>query len=264
MADNHISSVMNPRVKRIVRLRAHRKRADGGWTIVEGKREIARAIEAGIEFKEFYVCRDLTGGDFSEGYYTSLKAPVYETTKPVFKKIAYGSRMEGILGLCAPNPMSFSDFPDKADPVILIVESVEKPGNLGAMLRTCDGAGIDGVIICDARTDIYNPNVIRASLGTVFSLPVVVSPGTEALAFCRKRGLKICAATPTGATVYSNIKFNNGIALVVGSEDNGLSELWTASADIRVKIPMRGRADSLNVSASAAILLYEIIRQRST
>ena len=263
MTMNRITSVTNPRVKGVVRLRDRKARAQDGWTIVEGRREMARAMEAKLAFKEIYVCRELLGSNGPQVNYGSLKIPVYETTKPVFLKMAYGDRAEGVLGLCAPPCMSLNDFPDNEHRLILIVEAVEKPGNLGAILRTCDGAGVDGVIICDGGTDIYNPNVIRASLGTVFSVPVAAAANEEALAYCREKGLKICAAAPGAAAIYSKTKLNQALAVVVGSEEKGLSDFWTGRADIKVSIPMRGRADSLNVAASTAILLYEIIRQRS-
>lgn len=145
----------------------------------------------------------------------------------------------------------------------VIVESVEKPGNLGAIVRTCDGAGVDGLIICDGQTDIYNPNVIRASLGTIFSVKVAVSTNKETLDFLKSKNVTVCAAIPQAKAVYTEEKFANAIAVVVGSEQNGLTKFWTQHADLKVKIPMRGSADSLNVSATTAILLYEIIRQKS-
>ena len=260
---NRITSVTNPRVKEVGRLRDRKARAQGGVTIVEGVREIAQAMEAKLAFKEIYVCRELLGSSGQDINYTSLKIPVYETTKPVFLKMSYGNRAEGVLGLCIPPSASFNDFSGKEGLLILIVEAVEKPGNLGAILRTCDGAGVDGVIICDGRTDIFNPNVIRASLGTVFSVPVVTATNKEALAYCREKGLKICATAPGAAAIYSKTKLNQAMAVVVGSEEKGLSDFWNGHADIKVRIPMRGRADSLNVAASTAILLYEIIRQRT-
>lgn len=263
MTTSRITSVTNPRVKRIVRLRDRKVRARDGLTIVEGKREMARALEAKLAFKEIYVCRELLNLNGADIDYASLNVPVHETTKPVYMKMSYGDRAEGILGLCSPPSVSLDDLPDHKQPLILIVEAVEKPGNLGAILRTCDGAGVDGVIICDGGTDIYNPNVIRASLGTVFSVPVAAATNQEALAYCRDKGLKICAATPGAAAVYSKTKFDQAIAVVVGSEEKGLSDFWNSRADIKVSIPMRGRADSLNVAASTAILLYEIIRQRT-
>ena len=154
------------------------------------------------------------------------------------------------------------DFSSKGS-LFVIVECIEKPGNLGAILRTCDGAGIDGVIICDGKTDIYNPNVIRASLGTIFSIKIVVSSNEEALKFLKTKNIKVCATLPLAKKVYTKEDLVNPLAIVVGSEQNGLTDFWVKHADLKVKIPMRGQADSLNVSASTAILLYEIIRQKS-
>jgi len=264
MPSTKITSLSNPRVKHVVGLRNRKPRTESGLTLVEGQREIARALEAGVTFKEFYICCEWV--DHSETLikqFASLKVPVYETTEAVFSKLSYGDRGEGVLAVCAPQPLSFKDFPSKARSLFVIVESVEKPGNLGAILRTCDGAGVDGVIICDGKTDIYNPNVIRASLGTVFSVKVVVSSNEEAMAFLRSKDIAVCATLPRAKTVYTKAKLTGALAVVVGSEQSGLTDFWVEHADCKVNIPMRGQADSLNVSASTAILLYETIRQRS-
>ncbi len=240
---------------------------EDGLTIVEGVREIARALEGGVTFHVLYICRESIGNsEVASALIKELdahKIPVYETTQSVFSKISYGDRSEGVLAICAPKPRLFKDLSLKPSPLFAIVESVEKPGNLGAILRTCDGAGVDGVIVCDERTDMYNPNVIRASLGTVFSINVVVSSNEEAFEFLKSKSIKICATLPRAETVYTKTDLTGALAVVVGSEQSGLTDFWVQHADLTVKIPMQGRADSLNVSASAAILLYETIRQRS-
>jgi TrmH family RNA methyltransferase len=267
MPHDKITSLTNLKIKHVVQLRNRKQRVEDGLTIVEGARELARAFEGGVTFHELYVCRELIGD--SEAVHTfiqelhSYKIPVYETTPTVFAKISYGDRSEGLLAVCAPKLFSFQDLFWKTSPLLVIVERVEKPGNLGAILRTCDAAGVDGVVICDGRTDIYNPNVIRASLGTVFSVKTVVSSNAEAVAFLRSKNIKICATSPQAKTVYVKEKLTDALAIVVGSEQDGLTDFWTQHADLKVKIPMHGQADSLNVSASTAILLYETIRQRS-
>ena len=267
MPCDKITSLTNSRIKRVVQLRARTQRTHEGLTIVEGAREIARALEAGVFFKELYVCPERLERSKEAGRLIKKPAlrdiPVYETTQSVFSKISYGDRAEGVLAVCAPRPMTFKDFSSGEHPLFVVVEGVEKPGNLGAILRTCDGAGIDGVIVCDGKTDIYNPNVIRASLGTVFSVKTVVSSNAEAHGFLRSKGITICATLPLAKTVYTKAKFTGALAVVVGSEQSGLSDFWPEHADLTVRIPMRGSADSLNVSVCAAILLYEAIRQRS-
>jgi len=270
MQQKKITSLANFRVKNIVQLRNRKHRRGTDATIVEGGREIIRALDSGVVFREVYICSELIKRAEVFGIiatlikkFSSQQVPVYETTKSVFSKISYGDRAEGVLAVCAPQPLSLKDLCLKRHPLIVIVESVEKPGNLGAILRTCDGAGVDGIIICDGKTDIYNPNVIRASLGTVFSLRVVGSSNEEAFQFLRSKNIQICATSPTAKTVYTKTEFSGSLAVVVGSEQNGLTDFWLRHADFKVRIPMRGSADSLNVSASTAILLYEIVRQKS-
>jgi len=257
-----ITSLTNPHIKHVVQLRNQKQRTKDGVTIVEGRSEVIRALEAGIIFEELYIDRELLTGELMKRL-VALKVPVYEPTKAVFSKISYGDRNDGILAICAPKVLSFKDFSSKEPALFVIAEGVEKPGNLGAILRTCDGAGVDGVIVCDGKTDIYNPNVIRASLGTVFSVKVVVSSNEEALAFLRSRHIKVCSTLLRAKTVYTETKLTDALAIVVGSEQGGLTGFWARHADLKVKIPMHGYADSLNVSVSTAILLYEAIRQRS-
>ncbi len=242
---------------------------------MEGNREITRALEAGVEFREVYVCqksrkktdipatssRDVADLNFEK--FTDSKISVYEVNEAIFSKISYGNRTEGVLAVCSPSLTNLYDLPSKKSPFFVVIEGVEKPGNLGAILRTCDGAGVDGVIICDGKTDIYNPNVIRSSLGAVFSLNVIVASGEDAVQFLRKEKINIYAALPGTKSIYTNPDLRKGTAVVVGSEQKGLTAFWSQHADCKVRIPMKGRVDSLNVSAATAILLYEVIRQRS-
>lgn len=266
MPRDKIISLANPRVKEVVRLRDGGHRKDSGVTIVDGSREILRALGAGIKFKEFYLCPELIGsGEEEKQLKTKLSAasvPAWEVTKSVFAKIAYGDRQEGVLGICETPRRALADFRLKDNALVVVIEHVEKPGNLGAVLRTCDGAGVDGVLVCDGRTDLYNPNVIRASVGTIFTVNTVQCPSDEALRFLKDKGMKICAASPRAQTFYTQMDLTGAVALVLGSEQEGLSDFWDKNADGRVKIPMRGAADSLNVSTSAAILIYEAVRQR--
>lgn len=266
MPRDKITSLANPHVKELVRLRTARQRKSSGLTIVDGPREVLRALESGIKFQEFYVCPELFGsGEEEKQLETKLsgvKVPVYEVTKPVFAKIAYGDREEGVLGICQTPRRSLADFQLGADPLVVVIERVEKPGNLGAILRTCDAAGVDGVFVCDSKTDLYNPNVIRASVGTIFTVNTVVCSSDEALRFLKNQRVKVYAASPQAQTVYIQMDLTGAVAFVLGGEQEGLSDFWEKNADARVKIPMHGRADSLNVSTSAAILIYEALRQR--
>jgi len=265
MQSNNITSLTNARVKEVVALRNRKHRDRSGYTIVEGEREILRAHQADVEFGALYICRELLkSSNENEKVIGKCLCPVYETTKAVFLKMSYGDRAEGILAVCTPKLSDLQNLKPKPNPLYLVVERVEKPGNLGAILRTCDGAGVDGVIICDGKTDIFNPNVIRASLGTVFSLKVVVSSNEDAYQFFQSRKVKIYATLPQAKTIYTKEKLTKPLAFVVGCEQDGLSDFWIAHADCKIKIPMHGRADSLNVSASTAVLLYEIVRQRSS
>ncbi|OGX40898.1 MAG: hypothetical protein A3G91_00780 [Omnitrophica WOR_2 bacterium RIFCSPLOWO2_12_FULL_50_9] len=276
MPFSRITSLTNPKIKKAVRLRASKERQAQGVTIVEGDKEISRALEGKVFFQEVYVCTELFAGT-GEACLAGREAAsrrllldrlaasqisIYETTKAVFSKIAYGDRQEGILAVCKTPRYSLADMRFKGIPLLVVVEGVEKPGNLGAILRTCDGAGVNGMIVCDPKTDLYNPNVIRASLGTIFSVPTIVSSSAEAFDFLKSKGVMVCAASPQAQDVYTRVSLKGPLAVVVGSEDEGLSDFWMKNYDLQVKIPMRGCADSLNVSASAAILIYEAIRQR--
>ena len=273
MPRDKIISLTNPRVKELVRLRTAGHRKSSGVTIVDGAREVLRALGSGVKFREFYVCPELVGnGEEEKQVKAKLSAAnvlVLEVTRSVFTKIAYGDRQEGVLGICETPKRSLADFHLKSDPclsgrqaLVVIVERVEKPGNLGAILRTCDAAGVDGVLVCDSKTDLYNPNVIRASVGTIFTVNTVLCSAEEASCFLKNKGIKIYAASPGAHTIYTRMDLTGPVAFVLGGEQEGLSDFWEKNADARVKIPMRGAADSLNVSTSAAILIYEAIRQR--
>ncbi len=267
-ADKNITSFSNPRIKNILRLRA--KKTDGPDTaiIVEGVREVLRAKESGIIFQEIYFCPDFCRDPSIKGVIEEVQGKnpdvqVFEAAKEISKKISFGQREEGILVLCQRPQKNFNDFKFKKAPFMVVVERVEKPGNLGALLRSCDGAGVDGVIVCDNQTDVYNPNVVRASVGTIFSTCVVESSKEEALSFLKENHIDIFSATPGAKKFYTQADFTKAVACVVGSEEAGLSDFWLKNSNEQIKIPMQGKADSLNVSATAAILLYEVLRQRN-
>lgn len=255
-----ITSVQNERVKRIIRLqrKASVRRAEG-LTVIEGAREVSRAIENGWRPVEIWFCPEL--GERQPRTNANEREWV-ECSRSVFEKISYREGPDGVLavGPLVGRTLAELDLPE--NPLILVAEGLEKPGNLGALLRTADGAGVDAVIVCDSATDLNNPNVIRASIGTLFYLPVAESTSDEAVAFLKKKGLKILSAVPDAEAVYTEIDLNGPLAIVVGAEDRGLSAGWKTVSDLNVRIPMLGKNDSLNVSVSAAILLYEAVRQR--
>jgi TrmH family RNA methyltransferase len=259
-----LTSPQNPGIKRVARLRMKKSRDAKNLTIVEGVREVRQALAAGLRFSCAYVC--------SEGTYhcppeivTELEAgrvKVFDTSCSVYGKLSYGDRTEGVLALVEPTELKLTDLKLGDAPLVVVLESVEKPGNLGAVLRTCDGAGVDALIVCDERTDIHNPNVVRASLGTIFSVPTVSCSNREAVEFLKSRRIRTFAAVVQAQEFYYDKDLRAGCAIVLGSEQDGLSEFWQRNADEKVRIPMLGKADSLNVSVSAAVMIYEAVRQR--
>lgn len=264
---SNIVSLTNPRIKKIVQLRNRKARQEMGLTIVEGVREVERAIDCKADIKELYRCSEILKkmGSLELGKKIgSLEVPKFELSNSVFSKACYGDRNEGVIALISIPDTSLENIKFKKDPkpLLVVVESVEKPGNLGAILRTCDGAGVDGVIVCDERTDVYNPNVIRASLGTIFSNQVGVEVNAEVLEYLRSKKIKICVTTPSAKKAYTDADLSGPVAIFLGSEQQGLSEFWINNADEKINIPMNGIADSLNVSASTAIVVYEALRQR--
>lgn len=261
-----ISSLQNPQVKKILQLSSKaRERSRENLFIIEGAREISRANECGYIFESCYYCTQLLT-NHSENILKSLDKSVrlIEVSPQVYSKISYRENIDGLIITAFMRNLSLDDLHLKEFPLILVLESVEKPGNLGAALRTADAAGLDAVIICDPRTDIYNPNVVRSSLGCLFSQRVVVCESAEAIKFLKKCRIKIFAAALQDSTVYHQEDFTGGTAFVMGSEADGLSEIWRKESDRIIKIPMAGIADSLNVSVSAAVLIFEAVRQRNT
>ena len=188
---------------------------------------------------------------------------IFEITKEVYESVAYRGTTEGVVCAARPKTHVIDDLNLSENPLILVIEGVEKPGNLGAMLRTCDATAIDAVIVCDTKTDIYNPNVIRSSIGTLFTNQIAIAPITEVVRYLKKNSIKTYAADPLGAEYYYQKDLSKPVAFVVGDEATGLSGQWMTEADERIRIPMQGRIDSLNVSVSAAVLLYEALRQRT-
>ena len=260
-----ITSTANPRVKAVAGLRDRRDRERTGRTIVDGAREVRRAIESGAVFDEAFVCVPLLQGPDARAALDRLaQAGVrISTTNPtVFEKLAFGERAEGLVAVVRVPSLALDDLHLPADPLVVVLEGVEKPGNLGAVLRSADGAGADALIVADARTDPFNPNVIRASAGTVFAVALAVAPAAAVITWLREREIRIVATRVDAPAAYADADLRGPLAIALGSETDGLSEQWAGAGIESVSLPMLGIADSLNVSVTAAVLLYEARRQR--
>ncbi|GAB96697.1 TrmH family RNA methyltransferase [Kineosphaera limosa] len=264
MADLHITSAANPRVKTLVGLRRRRARSDAGLTLVEGLEETLLATTAGARLRELYYCPELFGAGAHE-LVPQLRegvGHVVRLSRPVFEKVAYREGPDGILAVADSVAADLAALRLPQSPLLLLAEAVEKPGNLGAMLRTADGAGVDAVLAADPVTDWSNPNLVRASKGTVFSVPVAADSTQAVLAWLAEHGIALVATTPDTDLHYADVDYTGPVAIAVGAEKTGLTDAALAAATYRVRIPMAGRADSLNVATSAAIVAYEAVRQR--
>jgi len=261
-----IVSPANPRVKAAVKLRQRSHRDETGLMLIEGYREILRALQNNHPLTELFYCRELFLGKNEDSILERCRAagiPLRECAESVFAKLAYRDRPEGLLAVAPQLRRSLQDLSLPVRPLLVVVESIEKPGNLGTILRSADAAGADAVIVCDRCTDINNPNVVRASLGVLFAIPVAEASTAETVSWLQERKIQMFAASPHADTLYTHANFTLPTAIVLGSEQYGLSEAWMRAATLRIKIPMLGQSDSLNVAAAATILLYEAVRQRS-
>jgi RNA methyltransferase, TrmH family len=262
-----ITSLQNLRVKDAVRLRDARHRAKQGRLLIDGVRELGRAITAGVRIVEVFVCQSLAASAECRELLARLPAAggeVLAVSEVVMEKLAFGSRSEGVLAVAETPRHALDDLPLRAaDLLVGVLEGVEKPGNVGAVARSADGAGLSALVVADGGTDLYNPNAIRASLGTLFTLPICTATSAAAVHALRERQIHIVAARVDGSIPYTEVDYCRPTAIVLGSEAAGLSALWSAADITAVRLPMLGMADSLNVSAAAAILFYEARRQRS-
>jgi TrmH family RNA methyltransferase len=260
-----LTSTANPRVKAVAGLRDRRDRDRTGRTIVDGAREVRRAIESGAVIDEAFVCVPLLQGPDARAALdrlTEAGVRITTTNPTVFEKLAFGERAEGLVAVVRVPSLALDDLHLPADPLVVVLEGVEKPGNLGAVLRSADGAGADALIVADARTDPFNPNVIRASAGTVFGVPLAVAPADAVIAWLRERAIRIVATRVEAPAAYADADLRGPLAIALGSETDGLTERWAGAGIETVSLPMLGIADSLNVSVTAAVLLYEARRQR--
>jgi len=256
-----IISLQNIKIKDIMRLSRSNERKEKELTVIEGYREISMAFNAGFQIMEIYYSTEVNLHPQAFSIIDNIPNK-FEVSRKVFEKIAYREHSDGLIAIAKPKYLSLDNLKLSDDPIILILEAVEKPGNLGAILRTTDAAGIDAVIICDPQTDLFNPNVIRSSLGCIFTNQVVACSNTDTLDFLIKRKIKSYAASLNTTYFYQNTDFTIPCAIIMGSESNGLTDFWLNNADQRIKIPMMGKVDSLNVSVSSAILVFEAKRQR--
>ncbi len=263
----HITSTSNPVIKDLVKLAKRSKRNTDDRFIIEGYRPVVRALETGFKLQELYFCPEwfLGKNEFSV-VETAEKsgAVITQLSKAAFAKIAYRDRPEGIIGVGKQWHTSLKDLNLSKTPFIIIVESIEKPGNLGTILRSADATGAEAVIVCDPVTDIFNPNVVRSSTGVLFRMQIAVANVNDVLRFCAERSIKTLAATPHTSHNYTQADMKQPLAIVMGSEQFGLSDRLMDACDIQVAIPMLGLADSLNVSAATVVLAYEVVRQRNS
>ncbi|MCE2789320.1 MAG: RNA methyltransferase [Saprospiraceae bacterium] len=264
-----LSSPSNPAVKRVVQLMEKaRTRREEGLFVAEGRREVRLALESGYQIHSLFFCPGVVAystllTELGDGL---LQAMVYEVTTPLYEKMAYRESTEGVIAVLRirSHTLESIHLPEK-DPFILVAQAPEKPGNLGALLRSADAAGVDAVLIADPHTDLYNPNIIRSSVGGVFTNNIAMGSSADIIEYLRKKGISlVCAVLAEDTVSCFDASLSGPVAIVVGTESTGLTREWHLAADQKVKIPMAGKLDSINLSASAAILLFETVRQRKS
>ena len=260
-----ITSLQNPLIKNVLLLEEKsRERKKQDLFIIEGLREFHLAVSGGFSIQSVFYCPELLPPEeVKKTLGAFLNSGVFEVSLQVYNRMAYRNDVEGIIALARPRQYGLPDLNLFANPLILILEAVEKPGNLGAVLRTADAANLDAVIICDPLSDVYNPNAVRSSIGCIFTVPIAVSSAEETLAWLRSKSITSYATSPDAGLFYHTCDFRGPTAFVMGTESTGLSEHWLTRADHVVKIPMSGKIDSMNVSVSAAIVVFEARRQRN-
>lgn len=260
-----IHSLKNPRVQRAVKLRDRHGRQQQGRLIIDGVRELALALRAGIEPVEVFVSPSQLRSDAARQLMRQLAdrgVDVLDVTPAVMEKLQFGSRGEGLVAVARTPEKTLEQLSLQASPLIVVLERIEKPGNVGAVIRTADGAGVDAVVICDGGTDLYNPNAIRSSQGTVFAMPVATATTEEAIRWLAQVPARVLAARVQAPINYADADYTGAVAIVLGNEATGLSDAWSPEKVTAIRLPMHGTADSLNVSAAAAVLVYEAQRQR--
>lgn len=268
-----ITSAQNQKIKDLLALQDKSKeRRKKGLFVVEGRRELLHCIEAGYEPFTLFFCPDIISREDRQEIESAVmndhdckRLPsVIEIPQHLYDKVAYRGVTEGVIAELYCKDMSLDSLKVKENPLVVVLEAVEKPGNLGAILRSADAAGADAVIVCDPLTDMYNPNLIRSSIGAIFTVPVAVSTSEDTIKWLKDNNIKIYTAQLQDSEWYYDTDMKGGSAIVMGTEATGLTDVWRKAADAHIKIPMLGRLDSLNVSVSAAILLFEAVRQRNS
>lgn len=261
-----ITSAQNPKIKTLLELQEKSKaRRREGLFVVEGQRELEHCISVGYNIHTVFICKEITG---EKGFDEICRivgngCHLIEIPKAIYEKVAYRGSTEGVIAELYCKEHGLEDLNLKENPVVVVLEAVEKPGNLGAVLRSADAAGVDAVIVCDPLTDLYNPNLIRSSIGGIFTVPTAVATSEEAIKWLKAKNIKIYTAQLQDSEWYYDTDMTKGTAIIMGTEATGLTDIWREAADAHIKIPMLGRLDSLNVSVSAAILMYEAVRQRN-
>ena len=263
-----ITSAQNPKIKDFLALQEKsRLRREKGLFVVEGRRELLHCLEAGFSPRTIFVCEEILGAGEMEAVLGAAGegCTVFSVSANVYDRMAYRSGTEGVTAIMQARNLRLEQLRFRnEEPLIVVVEAVEKPGNLGAILRSADAAGADAVIVCDPLTDLYNPNLIRASIGAVFSVPMVAASSAETIEWLRSRGVTIYTAQLQDSSWYYDCNMKKATAIVMGTEATGLTGIWREAADRHIRIPMLGKLDSLNVSVSAAVLLFEAVRQRNS
>jgi RNA methyltransferase, TrmH family len=259
MESMDITSLQNARIKYYVKLRDDKKtRKQDELMLVEGYDEIQLAVAAGHIPQTLLSAPELVSREIRGSF-----PETFTVNRAVFEKLSYRDNPDGWMGVFPIPHISLNDLKLSQSPLLIVAESIEKPGNLGAMLRTADAAGVDAVLLCDPRVDLWNPNVVRASRGAVFSVPTIECDNASALEWLKHREIRVLAATPSAQVMYSAVDMREAVAIAVGTEDEGLTDFWMSNADMKVLIPMMGKVNSLNVSVSTALIVYEAVRQRN-
>ena len=260
-----IKSSQNARIKALAKLKDKRGREKLGKTFLEGYRLISRALDAAFPMQECYFCPSLFLGTNENALLLKLEnngTKLIEVPEYILRKIAYRERPEGLIAVANTRPHELKDVPVKENGLYLVLESIEKPGNMGSIMRSADASGVDGIIVCDKRTDIYNPNVLTASTGAIFYVPFAVSTSEETLKWLEKHKITTLATSPHADLPYDKVDMTKAIAIVVGTEQSGLTEFWFKNSTIKTLIPMSGKIDSLNVAIATSVILFEASRQR--
>lgn len=258
-----ITSLQNPSVKNIVKLAKSRERKEQQLFVIEGARELSLALQSDYIVESVYVCLEMFEKTKYPGVLDSMEEKnIFEISPEVFGKIAYRENSDGVVAIAKPRLHTLESIKLSGNPFVIVLEAVEKPGNLGAILRTADAAAVDAVVVCDPQTDLYNPNVVRSSVGGIFTVQTAVCSSADAAAWLKANNISSYAAELQAAEFYQDIDFRMPSAIVMGTEAEGLTGFWLKNATKRIKIPMRGKIDSLNVSVSTAVLTFEAMRQR--